>query len=209
MNVTCLPLGEYQANCYLLTDDSTKSAAVIDPGVPDDELNDALAGYELKYIFLTHGHFDHIYGCESLKTIYPDCKICIHAEDEICLNDTDRNLVGDFDGYLPELKADIILHDGDLIRVFEGTEFSVIHTPGHSKGSVCYLDKQNKLLFSGDTLFCRTVGRTDFVGGSFDEMMCSLKRLAELDDDIVVCPGHNRTTDIGTERVKNRYMRKL
>lgn len=209
MRIFCLPLGDYQANCYVLVDENEKIAAVIDPGVPDDELNEILLGYDLKYIFLTHGHFDHIYGCESLKKIYPECKICIHVDDEKCLNDTTYNLAGNFDGYLPKLKADILLNDLDEIKFSEDITLTVIHTPGHSEGSVCLADFKNKFIFSGDTLFCRTVGRTDFIGGSFDDMMSSIKRLSQLDGDITVYPGHNRATTIGEEKVKNRYMRKL
>ena len=209
MNISCLPLGDYQANCYLITDDKTKSAAVVDPGIPSDELNDLLLGYNLEYILLTHGHFDHIFGCESLKAIYPDCKICIHKADEICLNDKVWNLVGDFDGYLPDLKADILLDDSDIIKLSDNIVFKVIHTPGHSKGSVCFYDENNKVIFSGDTLFCRTVGRTDFIGGDFDLMMDSIKKLSLLPLETAVFPGHNRSTTIEDEKCKNRYMRKL
>ncbi len=209
MNIKCLPLGDYQANCYLLTDENKKTALVVDPGIPSDELNDSLFGYDLKYIFLTHGHFDHIFGCDSLKKLYPDCKVCIHKDDEICLNDKEWNLVGDFDGYLPEIKADILFEDGDTIAFSDDIGFKVIHTPGHSKGSVCYHDEKNKILFSGDTLFCRTVGRTDFIGGSFEKMMDSIKILSKLDPDTRVYPGHNRSTTISDEKSKNRYMRKL
>lgn len=207
MKITCMPLGDYAANCYVLTDDVSKTASVIDPGVPSDALNEALLGYELKYILLTHGHFDHIFGCISLKDIYPDSKVCIHKDDEICLTDNARNLAGDYDG-LPKIAADVILNDGDLIE-FADTTFKVLHTPGHSEGSVCFVDEKNQLIFSGDTLFCLTVGRMDFVGGSFDKMMQSIKRLSEYNDDYVVYPGHNRSTTIGFERKRNRYMRKL
>lgn len=209
MNISCLPLGDYQANCYVITDENTKLASVIDPGIPSDELNDLLLGYELKYILLTHGHFDHIFGCESLKTLYPDCKICIHKDDEICLKDKTRNLVGDFEGDLPELKADILLDDSDIIDLSDDITFKVIHTPGHSKGSVCYYSPTYNVLFSGDTLFCRTVGRTDFIGGDFDTMMKSVKLLSLLPPETVVLPGHNRSTTIDDEKHKNRYMRKL
>ena len=208
MNINCIPLGDYQANCYVLTDEITKKAAVVDPGVPSDELNDFLLGYNLEYIFLTHGHFDHIFGCESLKEIYPECKICIHKDDEICLNDSKWNLVGGYDRDLPGLKADILLADKQTIK-FADTEFMVLHTPGHSKGSVCYYNEVKRFVFSGDTLFCRTVGRTDFIGGDFDQMMDSIKRISLLADDVVVFPGHNRSTTIGEEKLKNRYMRKL
>ena len=207
MNILCLPLGDYAANCYVLTDDITKSAVVIDPGVPSDELNDALLGFELKYILLTHGHFDHIFGCKSLKEIYPQTEICIHSQDEGCLNDNKMNLAGDYEA-TPDVTADKVLGNGDIID-FADTSFVVLSTPGHSPGSVCYIDEKNKLIFSGDTLFCLTVGRTDFQGGSFEDMMASIKKLSEFDDEYAVYPGHNRSTTIGFERKRNRYMRKL
>lgn len=207
MEVLCLSLGDYAANCYVLTDADTKTAAVIDPGVPSDELNDALLGFDLKYILLTHGHFDHVFGCKALMEIYPDAKICIHSDDEICLSNNEMNLAGDFE-LTPEVEADIVLKNGDIIE-FADTAFRVLSTPGHSPGSVCYVDEKNKLIFSGDTLFCLTVGRTDFVRGSFEDMINSVKKLSEFGDEYEVYPGHNRVTTIGFERKRNRYMRKL
>lgn len=207
MNLQCLPLGEYGANCYVLTDETSKTALVIDPGVSSDELNDTLFGFDLKYILLTHGHFDHIFGCKALKEIYPEAKICIHSGDKICLESNKYNLAGDFEE-TPGVSADIVLENGSVIN-FANTSFYVLNTPGHSPGSVCYIDNKNKLIFSGDTLFCLTVGRTDFLGGNFDDMMASVKKLAEFDDDYAVYPGHNRETTIGFERKRNRYMRKL
>ena len=209
MEIKCLPLGDYQANCYVLIDEKNKKAAVIDPGVPSDELNDILLGYDLGYILLTHGHFDHIYGSEVLKELYPEAKLCIHTDDEVCLNSTEYNLAGDFDGYLPELKADVLIKNGDEIKISDDITLRVVHTPGHSKGSVCFVDDKNNYMFSGDTLFCRTVGRTDFIGGSFDEMIDSIRLLSTFNEDMIVYPGHNRSTVIGVEKVKNRYMRKL
>lgn len=209
MQIHALPLGDYQANCYVLIDENEKVAAVIDPGVPSDELNDILVGFDLKYILLTHGHFDHIYGSESLKNLYPDARLCIHKDDEICLNDHEYNLVGNFEGYLPVLNADVILNDSDEIILSDDIKLTVVHTPGHSRGSVCYVDFKNKVMFSGDTLFCRTVGRVDFIGGSPEDMLNSIRLLATFDPETVVYPGHNRATTIGEERFKNRYMRKL
>lgn len=209
MKIECLQLGDYQANCYVILDENEKKAAVIDPGIPSDELNDILIGYDLTYILLTHGHFDHIYGSESLKNLYPEAKLCIHSDDEICLNNTEYNLAGNFEGYLPVLSADMLLNDGDVIKISDDISLKVIHTPGHSKGSVCFADEKNNCLFSGDTLFCRTVGRTDFIGGSFDEMIESIRLLSTFNEEMVVYPGHNRSTVIGVEKVKNRYMRKL
>ncbi|MBR6620532.1 MAG: MBL fold metallo-hydrolase [Clostridia bacterium] len=209
MNINCFPLGDIGANCYVLIDDVSKHAVVIDPGVPSDEVNNALMGYDLKYILLTHGHFDHIFGSASLKELYPDAKLCIHKNDEICLNDRTYNLIGDdYSGFLPEMKADIILNDGDVIS-FGEVQLKVLYTPGHSEGSVCYVDELNKIIFSGDTLFCLTVGRTDFITGSFEKMMESVKKLSLYDDEYAVYPGHNRSTTIGFERKRNRYMRKI
>ncbi len=209
MNILFFPLGDIGANCYVLTDEATKQAAVIDPGIPSDEVNDALVGYELKYILLTHGHFDHIFGSDSLKQLYPDARLCIHKNDEICLNNREYNLIGeDYSGTLPVMTADIALNDGDVLD-FADIKLRVLHTPGHSEGSVCFVDENNKLIFSGDTLFCLTVGRTDFIGGSFEKMMESVKKLSLFDDEFAVYPGHNRSTTIGFERKRNRYMRKL
>ncbi|MBQ5824340.1 MAG: MBL fold metallo-hydrolase [Clostridia bacterium] len=209
MKIQVIALGDYQANCYILTDEKENAAAVVDPGVASDELNDILLGYDLKYILLTHGHFDHIYGSESLKSLYPDAKLCIHEADEICLNNNDYNLVGSYSGYLPELQADMILSNGDEIVLSDKIKLTVVHTPGHSRGSVCYVDYENNYMFSGDTLFCRTVGRVDFLGSNPDDMFDSIKLLSTFDPEMVVYPGHNRATTIGEEKVKNRYMRKL
>ncbi len=208
MNIKCLPLGDFAANCYVLTDETSKQAVVIDPGVASPQLNAELSGYELKYILLTHGHFDHIYGCASLKEQYPTAKICIHKYDAIRVNDRSLNLIGDYDGELPKIEIDIILEDSDVLE-FADTELKVLLTPGHSEGSVCFVDEKNKNIFSGDTLFCLTVGRTDFVGGSYDDMMESIKKLSLFDDEYSVYPGHNRSTTIAFERKRNRYMRKL
>lgn len=200
-------LGDYQSNCYVITDDSTKTAIVIDPGLPSDEVNEDLIGYDLKYILLTHGHFDHIYGSASLKELYPQAKLCIHEADEICLNDTERNLIGDYAG-LPVLNADISFKDGDCFSL-NNFELKVVHTPGHSEGSVCFIDDVNKIIFSGDTLFCLTVGRTDFIGGDNEKMIESIRLLSKYDDEYVVYPGHNRDTTIGFEKKRNRCMRRL
>ena len=106
------------------------------------------------------------------------------------------------------MKADRLLSDGEEIHLGE-TVLSVLHTPGHTKGGVCYIDYQDRLIFSGDTLFCLTAGRTDFPGGSFEELMASLITLRNLPGDYIVYPGHNRATTLEHERVRNRYMRRI
>lgn len=209
MKRTVLPLGSIGANCYILTADNSNEAVVIDPGIFSDELKQLLEGLDVKYILLTHGHFDHIMGTNGVKSMFPNAEVCVHKDDEICLHNREYNLLGDnYDGVVEDIKADIILKDGDRLS-FSGGELSVLHTPGHSKGSVCFIDNENKAIYSGDTLFCLTVGRTDFIGGSFDEMMESIKKLSLFDDAYKVFPGHNRSTTIGFERKRNRYMRML
>ncbi len=210
MNRICMPLGQIGANCYILTDDETKQACVIDPAVMCGELKQALTGFDLKYILLTHGHFDHIFGVNGLRELYPDVKVAIHKDDEICLTDPQYNLAGDAE--LPEslrnMKADIVLNGGERLP-FADTEFEVIHTPGHSPGSVCYYDRKNQAVYTGDTLFCLTVGRTDFPGGDFDMLMKSLENFLAFTDETDVFPGHNRATAIGFEKKRNRYLRKM
>ena len=210
MNRITLPLGDYGANCYVLTDDATRQACVIDPGVLSEALVRALDGYELKYILLTHGHFDHILGVNGLRELFPAVQVAIHQEDEICLTDPAYNLAGDAE--LPEhvcrMKADLLLTDGMKLP-FADTEFEVLHTPGHSRGSVCFVDRRNRAIYSGDTLFCLTVGRTDFIGGDFEQLLESLHRFLPFEDDTDVFPGHNRATTIGFEKKRNRYLRKM
>ncbi len=210
MNRTTLPLGSIGANCYILTDDATRRACVIDPAVMCGELARALDGCELQYILLTHGHFDHIFGVNGLRKLFPGVQVAIHQADERCLTDPAYNLAGDYP--LPEecrhITADIILTGGERLP-FADTEFEVIHTPGHSPGSVCYLDRKNRAIYTGDTLFSLTVGRTDFVGGDFGQLMESLQKLLPLSDDTAVLPGHNRASTIGFEKKRNRYLRKL
>lgn len=209
MKRTVLSLGSIGANCYILSDENTNEAIIIDPGIFDVNLKQALEGLDVKYILLTHGHFDHIMGTNGVKSMFPNARVCIHAADEICLHDRKYNLLGDnYDGEVEDIKADMILNDGDSLS-FSGGELTVLHTPGHSKGSVCFIDNENKAIYSGDTLFCLTVGRTDFIGGSFDEMMVSIGKLSLFDDAYEVFPGHNRSTTIGFERKRNRYMRML
>ena len=106
------------------------------------------------------------------------------------------------------MKADRLLSDGVVIHLGD-TVLSVLHTLGHTKGGVCYIDYQDRLIFSGDTLFCLTAGRTDFPGGSFEELMASLITLRNLPGDYIVYPGHNRATTLEHERVRNRYMRRI
>ena len=208
VTVDSLALGPVSANTYIVTDDATGETAVIDAGACTDELLDKLNGKNVRYFLLTHGHYDHILGVPALKA-HTGAEVLIHKADADCFWDTEKSLAS-FDRSFSQtpMKADRLLSDGDEIHLGD-TVLSVLHTPGHTKGGVCYIDYQDRLNFSGDTLFCLTAGRTDFPGGSFEELMASLITLRNLPGDYIVYPGHNRATTLEHERVRNRYMRRI
>ena len=208
MTLDRLILSEIGTNCYILTDD-TGEGAVIDPGGFNDALVSAVKNQmkTLKYILLTHGHFDHILGVYDLKEL-TGATVAIHEQDADCLLDDKLSMACSGREKQKYLKADLLLKGGETL-FFGNTELEVLHTPGHTKGGVCYIDKKDKIIFSGDTLFHSTAGRTDFRGGSIMELLVSLKKLSEYPDDYEVMPGHNISTVLGREKVKNRFMRKL
>ena len=172
--------GMVYANCYIVTDEESKEAFVVDPGVYNKRFEAALraAGVEkLRYILLTHGHFDHISGVKALKEDFGG-DVVIHREDAGCLYDKSKSLASKFFFPQHDVTADGLVDDGQRLPFGEG-EIEVIHTPGHSKGSVCYTIED--IMLSGDTLFKSSIGRTDFPGGSFEEIKASLKKLAALE----------------------------
>ncbi|HZK22155.1 MAG TPA: MBL fold metallo-hydrolase [Oscillospiraceae bacterium] len=210
MMVNCIELGEYQANCYILCDKETGEGAVVDPGGFNNELLSLInkSGVKnLKYILLTHGHFDHILGTNLLKEHFPNALTAISSPDKICLKSVEHNLLGEkYADVFEEIKADVILKDNDLIKIGEST-LKVLETPGHSKGSVCFISEDDEFVITGDTLFYLTVGRTDLDGGDYEQLSSSIDKLMLLDDSFVVYPGHNKGTTIGSERKRNRFLR--
>jgi glyoxylase-like metal-dependent hydrolase (beta-lactamase superfamily II) len=210
MTVTRIQSNEMGSNSYILLDGESGEGAVIDVGSFSPELQTAIAQSgikQLKYILLTHGHFDHILGVHDLKEKYPDARIAIHREDAVSLYDPEESLASTSSVVQKPAKADIILEDGDEISIGKNV-LRVMHTPGHTMGSVCYILEPEHMIFSGDTLFCRTVGRTDLRGGNWSDLLASLERLMSLEGDYEVFPGHNRQTSLAVERVSNRYLRK-
>ncbi len=179
-------------NCYIIFDQNSKETMVIDPAGDIDkivEIINVLQG-KLKYIFLTHCHGDHIAGVTELKSKLGG-KVLIHRDDSEGLNNKRINLTEFMNG-LPEIEidADSRLDDGDLIHLGD-LEFRVIHTPGHTKGGASLYLESQKLLFSGDTLFRGTWGRTDLPTSDFNQIMESItKKLMVLPDDTIVYPGH-------------------
>ena len=207
MQIYTLPLGSLGTNCYVAVDGNGK-AAVIDPGLYAPELQSLLREKTTatEIILLTHGHADHISGAAALREA-TGAPICIHTLD----NDfTDGPLsMAQECGYpFAPFRADRLLEDGDTVS-FGSETMTVLHTPGHTPGSVCFLHETDRVLFSGDTLFCLTAGRTDFPRGSHDDLMQSLRRLRDLDGDYTVYPGHERATRLDAERKRNFFMRRL
>ena len=194
------------ANCYILKDEESGQALVVDPGTYNRRL-DALLENEgitsLRYILLTHGHFDHISGTGDLKAARGG-EIVVHKADEACLYNKDESLASKFHFSQNEAKADIVLCGGEELP-FGEHKIKVLHTPGHTKGSVCFII--DGIMFSGDTLFKGTVGRTDFPGGSGEEMLLSMKKLASLEGDYEVYPGHDVSTTLEREKRYNPYMK--
>jgi len=207
-----LVVGPISTNCWICALDENE-AAVIDPGDEADKIILTLNKLNLfpKYILLSHGHFDHIAAAPVLKNAFDGKpQIAIHSLDADYLGENAyashcksiKSAMGDtsfIDALWPDgkkglLPADILLEEGDFIG-----HFTVLHLPGHSMGSAAFWDKDNRVLFSGDTLFEGAYGRTDLTGGNENDMFSSLRRLFKMDPGINVHPGHGRSTTIGRE----------
>lgn len=189
-------------NCYIIFDEESKETMCIDPAGDIDKIVDMIQNIlkgKLKYIYLTHCHSDHILGVKELKNRLGG-KILIHRFDAENLNNPDVNLSEYLD--IPEiiLEADSRIDDKDKIHL-GNLEFEVIHTPGHTRGGTSLYCKKEKCLFSGDTMFCGTWGRTDLPTSSLEDIMDSIiNKLLKLPDDVIVYPGHGKSTMIGAEK---------
>ena len=198
LNVNIVPAGVYAANCYILVDEDTKECAIIDAGGDADEIEAAIEDMNgnPKYLLLTHGHFDHVGGVEEICKKY-NIPFYISKIDEEYM-EKDNSVFGT----LP--KASGYLKEGDTIKL-GNYEIKVIETPGHTKGGLSFF--VDGKVFTGDTLFQGSVGRTDFIGGDMSEIISSIKnKLLPLGDDVRVYPGHGASTTIGIEKVRNPYL---
>ena len=201
MRIKRVVAGIYGANCYVVMDENTKKGFVIDPGGDVDDIEKAIneMGVKVEYILLTHGHVDHTSGVKELKEI-TGAKVGISKNDEDMIK-SGQDLFGPLlPGY-----ADIHLKHGDRINV-SGIDIKCIETPGHTPGGMCFLVEDN--VFTGDTLFYGSIGRTDFVGGDYDQIIKSIKEnIITLGDDVTVYPGHGPATNVANEKTKNRFLK--
>ena len=194
LNIHTFPLGAYQTNCYMVWDENSNTCVVIDPGY---EAETVLAeakrlGKTIEAILLTHGHFDHVGAVKDIAAD-TDCKVYL-CEADLSMP--------------PQLTAGTLYYtdlygEGDVLKL-AGLSFKVLHTPGHTPGSVCL--QCEDAMFSGDTLFWGSCGRTDLPGGSWSTIQKSLKRLAAISGDFKVYPGHGDDTRLDFERKMNPYM---
>jgi len=205
MIVKKIPLGPIGANTYILFDEQTAQTALVDctgdVNVIKQEL-DAL-GANLEYVLLTHGHFDHVFAVEDLRKFYPEVKVYLHKEDEVLTENVAIQCAHFGIGAIEKPKIDEFVDEQTKLTLGQ-TEIKILHTPGHSKGSVCYLIGND--LFTGDTVFFEEIGRCDLFGGSFEEIEKSIReKIFTLDKEIIVHPGHGQDSSIGHEIKYNAY----
>lgn len=203
MKIDVIYLGDIGVNCYMIN--SENSAVVIDPGFKSEFVTDFLKNNSNKerLIMLTHTHFDHISAALDLSR-ETNTKIAIGSFDNSGLSDPNINLANLFGAVIEPFSADILLNDGNKFSVGD-LEFTVMHTPGHTIGGVCYI--LENYIFSGDVLFYESIGRTDFPGGDFSEIKKSIFKIYDFDDDMIIYSGHGPKTTVGHEKIYNPYVR--
>ena len=197
MKIKALQVGPIGTNCYLLEDETTNSAAVVDPGGEAERILAQLKadGMEVKCILLTHAHFDHPGGVADRRAALPQVPVYLHRLDAERLGT----------GEMPAIGPTVPYDEGDEVLVGALT-VKVLFTPGHTPGGVTLLVEGERVLFTGDTLFQGSMGRTDLAGGNYEEIMRSLARLAALEGDYHVLPGHMGGSTLERERKSNYYV---
>ena len=211
MKIVKVPTFGYESNCWIIVDERSSEFAVIDPSASAETIDGKISelGLEVdkfKYALLTHGHFDHIYSIDYVREKY-GCQLCVHKNDADFLTDSYKNAnMIFFREDLVFAPAEINLDDGDILKLGE-TEITVIHTPGHTAGSVCFLAENT--MFCGDTIFDMSIGRTDLPSGNPGLICESLRKIKAMDGEIRLYPGHGGTTTIKKQAQSNPYLKGL
>lgn len=199
-------LGEIGTNCYMIINEDVKRCIIVDPADQPEAIGAMIdkCGCNPSAILLTHGHYDHITAADEIRTKY-NIKIYAGEHEKDVLLQPDKNLSGVMGRRQVSLKADVWLRDGEELEL-AGIKIKVLHTPGHTEGGVCYYVEEACALFSGDTLFAESVGRTDFPTGSMGKLINGIKnKLLPLPEDTAVYPGHGDATTIAYEKQYNPY----
>jgi glyoxylase-like metal-dependent hydrolase (beta-lactamase superfamily II) len=206
MKILMIPTGALDVNTYYAVCEKTKKGFIVDPGGYDQTLTDKIKedGVSLEYIILTHGHHDHIGGVGQFMKEFPKARLIASKHEKEMLSDPRMNFSNYF-GDVMSIAPDIYADDGDKLTIGD-LELTFLHTPGHTPGGMCiYVEN---ILFSGDTLFRQSIGRTDFPGSSFVDLEKSLyEKLFVLPDETIVLPGHMEETEIGFEKRNNPFVR--
>ena len=209
MKIDHLILGAFETNCYILRSaESAKDCLVIDTGLQDDQLVEFLKQHNLNpvAVVLTHGHPDHAAGVGALRKSFPDIKVCIHKLDADMLTGQQSNFGLLMGGTSETGPADVLLDEQSLIDQAD-IKLHVLHTPGHTSGGICLYSDEEGIVFTDDTLFADSVGRTD-LGGNMPQLIKSIReKLFTLPDDTEVYPGHGPITTIAQEKAHNQFLR--
>ena len=203
------------ANCYVVVDEKSREAMIVDPGGDGDRVCDEVEGLDAKPIYLvnTHGHVDHIEANGAIRERFPEIKICIHEADAEMLSRAEKNLSHFMGTPVTSPEADVLFNDENNRITLGESVFEVIHLPGHSPGSVCLLHKSSPaIILTGDTLFAQGIGRTDFPDPersereNFELLIGGIReKIFSLPDDTVAYPGHGPSTTVGREKKSNPY----
>ena len=209
MKVRTLKVGPLECNCYVVSDEETGGAAIIDPGGDAERIIGACEedSLEPQFIVNTHAHADHVGANPGLKERYPDARLCVGEKDRELLNDSVRNLTAMLGISLEMPEPDRLLSEGDVLD-FGSVRLRVLHTPGHTPGAISLVsDEEPKRVFCGDLIFRGGVGRTDLPGGDWETLRSSIKeKIMIMPDDKVLLPGHESTTTVGEERRTGTYL---